>query len=75
MPLHPDHEMPGEITFHGGLDTQSFAPKATPAEIRKERERLLREFRADKGGYVLCSSNGFMPGTPVENILAFYDIN
>jgi uroporphyrinogen decarboxylase len=61
------------ITFHGGVDTQHLMLKATPAEVKKEVARLTRIFGED-GGYILCPSNNFMSGTPIENLMAFYGL-
>lgn len=61
------------LTFHGGIDTQHLMRKGTPAEVRKEVERVTRIF-GEGGGYILCPSNNFMSGTPIENVLAFYGV-
>ncbi|MFH0919259.1 MAG: uroporphyrinogen decarboxylase family protein [Fibrobacterota bacterium] len=61
------------LTFHSGVDTQQLMRTGTPAQVKKEVERVTRVF-GENGGYILCPSNNFMSGTPLENILAFYGV-
>jgi uroporphyrinogen decarboxylase len=62
------------LTFHGGVDTQDLMLNAPPARVKAEVERLSRIF-GEGGGYILCPSNNFMSGTPLENLLAFYGLD
>jgi uroporphyrinogen decarboxylase len=58
-----------DITFWGGLGTQSTLPLGTPDDVRREvRERI--ELFAD-GGYILAPAGAISPETPVENVVAF----
>jgi len=58
-----------QITFWGGLGSQSTIPFGTPQEIRDEVDRLCREM-GKGGGYILNPSKGLQPETPTENAVA-----
>ena len=58
-----------EITFWGGLGSQSTIPFGTPDEIRAEVTRLCEEMGRG-GGYVLCPAKPLQPETPTENAAA-----
>ena len=60
-----------DITFWGGLGTQSTLPLGTPDDVRREvRERI--ELFTD-GGYILAPAGAISPETPVENVVAFIE--
>ena len=58
-----------QITFWGGLGSQSTIPFATPAEIRHEIRRLRREMSTG-GGYILAPAKPIRRETPTENAVA-----
>lgn len=58
-----------KITFWGGLGSQTVIPFGTPAQIRKEVERLRSEMGRG-GGYILAPAKPLQPETPVENAAA-----
>ncbi len=58
-----------QITFWGGLGSQSTIPFGTPDEIRSEIARLCREMGRG-GGYILTPAKPLQPGTPIENAAA-----
>ena len=58
-----------EITFWGGLGSQSTIPFGTPAEIKAEVRRLCREMGRG-GGYILSPAKALQPETPTENAAA-----
>ena len=60
------------LSFHGGIDEQELLPRGTPADVRREVERLIQFFRND-GGYIVCPAHAIQPDTPVENIVALYE--
>ena len=62
-------EYGGDITFWGGLGSQSTIPFGAPAEIKAEIARLCREM-GQGGGYVLGPSKGLQPETPTLNAAA-----
>ncbi|MBI2941731.1 MAG: hypothetical protein HYY04_14970 [Chloroflexi bacterium] len=57
------------ITFWGCLGSQSTIHFGTPAEIRREVQRL-RDEMARGGGYILAPAKSLQPGTPIENAVA-----
>lgn len=58
-----------DITFWGGLGSQSTIPFGTPAKIKSEIRRLCKEM-GKGGGYILSSAKGIQPETPTENAVA-----
>lgn len=67
------HEFGEKICFQGAIDTQQLLPNATTEELRKSIRETIDIFRPARG-YILSSCNNIQPGTPLENILAMYDI-
>ena len=61
-----------DITFWGGLGSQTIIPFGTPDELRAEIARLVREM-GEGGGYILAPAKGLMPDTPVENAAAIVE--
>lgn len=62
------------LCFHGGIDIQGVLPMGTPDEVRAEVKRAASILGKD-GGYILCASHNIQNDTPVENILAMYDVS
>ena len=58
-----------QITFWGGLGSQSTIPFGTPDEISAEVARLCREM-GQGGGYILAPAKPLQPETPTENAAA-----
>jgi uroporphyrinogen decarboxylase len=58
-----------QITFWGGLGSQSVIPFGTPEEIGREVQRLCTEMGCG-GGYILTSAKALQPETPTENAAA-----
>jgi len=58
-----------QITFWGGLGSQSTIPFGTPSEIRAEVRKLCREMGRG-GGYILAPAKALQPETPTENAAA-----
>jgi uroporphyrinogen decarboxylase len=48
-------------------------PQGTPSEVA-EAVRSCVDVLGRDGGYILCSSHHIQPDTPVENIVAMYDV-
>jgi uroporphyrinogen decarboxylase len=61
-----------QITFWGGLGSQSIIPFGTPIEIRNEVIRLGQEMSRG-GGYILAPAKPIQPETPTENIIAILE--
>lgn len=73
-PASLKEEFGDRLAFHGGIDIVETLPDGTPADVRQEvrdRVRVLGE----NGGYVLASSHHIQSDTPVENVLAMYDLD
>jgi uroporphyrinogen decarboxylase len=58
-----------ELTFWGGLGSQSIIPFGTPDEIRAEVYRLCREVGRG-GGFIISPAKSLQPETPTENAAA-----
>jgi len=58
-----------QITFWGGLGSQSVIPLGTPEEIKMEVANLCRKMGSD-GGYILGPAKPLQPETPTENAAA-----
>lgn len=66
-------EFGGQITFHGGIDTQNLLPYGTAKEVREETARYMQIF-GQEGGYILMASQGFEGDVPIANIEAVYSV-
>jgi uroporphyrinogen decarboxylase len=66
-------EFGGRITFHGAGETQSILPTGTPDDVRKNAAMLSRTL-GKNGGYIMSSCHNLQADVPLENVLAFYEI-
>lgn len=66
-------EFGDRLAFHGGVDIMRTLPQGTPQDVAREVCELVDVLGRD-GGYVLCSSHHIQADTPVENVLAMYDV-
>ncbi|GHV72733.1 uroporphyrinogen decarboxylase [Spirochaetia bacterium] len=62
-----------KITFHGGGETQHILPHGTAEDARKNAQ-LLSKTMGENGGYILEPSHQIQADVPIENVLAFYEI-
>ena len=62
-----------DLVFHGGIDTQHLMPFGTVDEVRRETRRTI-EILGKDGGYFFSPSHRFQADTPIENIIASYDV-
>lgn len=72
-PLRLKQEFGDRLSFHGGIDIIKTLPRGTADEVRHEvndRARVLGE----NGGYILASSHHIQSDTPLENVLAMYEV-
>lgn len=66
-------EFGDRLAFHGGIDIVGLLPKGTPDEVRADvRQRV--QVLGQGGGFILCSSHHIQSDTPLENVLAMYEI-
>jgi uroporphyrinogen decarboxylase len=56
----------------GGCDTQQVLPYGTPAEVRAEVRRRIRDL-APGGGFVFNPVHNIQPGVPAENVVAMFE--
>ncbi len=61
-----------DLTFCGGLGTQSLLVKASPEEVRREVLRLKQRMGSG-GGYILEPGITIQADVPLENVLAMID--
>jgi uroporphyrinogen decarboxylase len=60
------------LCFHGAIDVQQVMPNATPAEIRQEVARRIRDL-GPNGGYILAPCHNINVDIPVENVIAMFN--
>ncbi len=60
------------LSFCGAIDTQSVLPYGSPADVRQEVRRRIRDL-AHGGGYICASVHCIQPDVPVENIIALFE--
>lgn len=60
-----------DLTFWGGLGSQSTIPMGTPEDNRREVRRMLALF--DEGGYILAPAGAVPAEAPAENVAAIVD--
>ena len=63
----------GRITFCGMLSLQQTLTQGTHDDCRREAEERIRVIGKD-GGYIFSPPNSFTLDTPIENILAAYEV-
>ena len=66
-------EFGSKMAFHGGGETQHILPHGTPDNVR-QNARMLSLTLGSGGGYILSSCHFFQSDVPIENILAFYEL-
>ncbi len=62
-----------QLAFHGGVDIIQTLPRGTVQDVQDEVRARFRVLGAG-GGYVLASSHHIQSDTPLENVLAMYDL-
>ena len=61
------------VFWGGGVDTQKTLPFGKPEEVREQvRERI--ETFAPGGGFVFSTIHNVQANTPIENLLAMFDV-
>lgn len=61
------------VFWGGGVDTQRTLPFGTPQEVRDQvRERI--EIFGPGGGFVFCTIHNVQAKTPIENLLAMFEV-
>ncbi|MFM8320307.1 MAG: uroporphyrinogen decarboxylase family protein [Chloroflexota bacterium] len=67
-------EFGDRLCFHGGVDIVGTLPRGTPDEVRAE-VRARAQALGSSGGYILSSSHHIQSDTPLENVLAMYELD
>jgi uroporphyrinogen decarboxylase len=65
-------EFGAHLTFWGGIDNHRVLPYGTPAEVRDEVRRRIRDL-GPGGGYVVSPVHNIQPDVPPENVVAMYE--
>jgi uroporphyrinogen decarboxylase len=65
-------EFGDRLSFCGAIDTQQLLPYGTPADVRREVRRRIKDL-APGGGYVCATVHCIQPDVPLENICAMFD--
>ncbi len=67
-------EFGDRLCFHGGIDITETLPHGTPGDVKNEvRERI--NVLGKNGGYILASTHHIQSNTPIDNVIAMYDMN
>lgn len=61
------------LSFHGGLDIIKTLPRGSAEEVRAEVRERVRVLGRN-GGYIVASSHHIQSDTPLENVLAMYEL-
>jgi len=72
-PAQLKREFGDRLSFHGGIDIIETLPHGTPDDVRAEVRARVRVL-GERGGYILASSHHIQPDTPLENVLAMYEL-
>ena len=62
-----------KLTFHGAMDIQQLLPNGTVDEVRAFAREAISILGKD-GGYILGPTHSLQQDTPVENIVAMYEV-
>lgn len=61
-----------DITFWGGIDTQSVLPYGTPEQVKKLASDTIRTL-GKGGGYIIATAQEVMKDVPLENVKALVE--
>lgn len=61
-----------QLSFWGGVGTQTTMPFGTPAEVKKEVRRVIEVVGSD-GGLLISPSHALQPDVPWENVVSFFE--
>jgi uroporphyrinogen decarboxylase len=65
-------EFGDRLSFCGAIDTGWVLPRGTPADVRAEVRRRIKDL-GPGGGYILASVHCIQPDVPLENLIAMLD--
>ena len=72
-PIGLKRDFGAELCFHGGVDIVDLLPKGSPADVREAARQLVRELGSN-GGYIMAGSHHIQCDTPLENVMALYEL-
>jgi hypothetical protein len=61
------------VFWGGGVDTQKTLPFGTPQEVRDQVHERIEIF-SPGGGFVFCTIHNIQANTPIENVLAMFEV-
>ncbi|MCK5129438.1 MAG: hypothetical protein KAQ68_06285 [Clostridiales bacterium] len=67
-------EFEGKVCFYGGVDVQGTMIHSSPQDVKDEAMHLVDIFGSKSGGYMLSTSHSIMPETPLDNVIALYEV-
>jgi uroporphyrinogen decarboxylase len=59
-----------DLVFHGGIDVQRLLPYGRPADVVRETQRCLRDFQAERGGFIAAPAHNVQADVPPANVIA-----
>jgi uroporphyrinogen decarboxylase len=62
------------LCFHGGIDIVNALRVGTPDDVRAEARERVATLGAG-GGYIMCSSHHIQADSPIDNVLALYELD
>jgi uroporphyrinogen decarboxylase len=63
-----------QLSFHGGVDIVGLLPKGSAEDVRRAARQLAKDLGQD-GGYIMAGSHHIQSDTPLENVLALYELS
>jgi len=66
-------EFGSNLTFYGGVSTQTVLPFGTPEEVRSQTKKMM-DIMGSNGGYVVAPTHSMPVDIPIENMLSFLDV-
>jgi len=67
-------EFGDRLSFHGGIDIIKTLPYGSVDDVKSEVAERIRVL-GKGGGYILASSHHFQSDTPLDNVIAMYDMD
>ena len=66
-------EFGNQLSFYGGVSTQTVLPYGTPEEVESAVTNAIDNLAPDGTGLVIAPSHRLMSDIPLENIVAMMD--
>jgi len=66
-------EYGSDLTFYGGISTQTLLPYATPEEVASETRRIM-DIMSKGGGYIAAPTHAIPYDVPPENVMAMIEV-